>query len=232
MLRQITTIADRQDMPISSISAYAVLGQPHGLIAINWAAWSQSAPDDQPVGVTALDWQRAAETTLPLQIAPDTEAQILASAWALGAWDVTRTVLPANVEGALPPVLGGLADLARRHGLVSWSYRPMLGGPVMRIKAWARRDTTLTPILAARAGDMPLIAIPPIQPGRQVTIRLGREDTAQAQPRPPRRATGRQRAAIVAMRRRLGEGGQPLPAALTVAEASTIISDLMSRLGR
>lgn len=44
------------------------------------------------------------------------------------------------------------------------------------------------------------------------------------------RATGQQRACIVALRRRAGRAGEPLPSGLSRAEASRIIDTLRSEM--
>jgi hypothetical protein len=109
----------------------------------------------------------------------------------------------------------------------------MRNGPDIRIKAWRDRDATLN-AEAGRDGAPPACRAP-IWSWRQYrswTIRLGQDLTAPApSPRRGPRATARQRAYIVDLRRRTKlEMGAPLPAALTIAEASAMIDRLRAAL--
>ncbi|MDO5621893.1 MAG: hypothetical protein Q4G24_10530 [Paracoccus sp. (in: a-proteobacteria)] len=234
MIKTIATIADRQAMPISTITVAAPLGAAIGNIVIQWAGMqpaSANEADNLPNSVTAIEMEKPAPAIQTTTMTAATESEIIAAAWALGAWDISRTAIPAGYQGPLPPHLGDLADAARESGYVTWMFKPILGGPELRAKANAAKDASLTPIMLGRSGPAPDITIPAITPGRQHLIRLGEPVEAKARlPRPCPRATRKQRWAIICMRRKLDEAGAPLPASLTRAEASAIIADLQRRL--
>ena len=167
-------------------------------------------------------------------------------AWTDGAWDLQLSFVPALDGSALglvtavrdysacdPLLKEMLVDAAGRGRIAHWMWRPMRAGPPMRRKAHAHKDITLLAD-GGRAGPPPANLKTPDwswRKGREWTLQLG---AACAEPAPaqaaPRRATGRQRACIVALRRKLGDGPSPLPARLTIREASMMIDVLQARL--
>lgn len=130
------------------------------------------------------------------------DAEMLAAAWALGAWDLGRTEwapLPASADPSEPargitaaigspysitgvedaPSIRGL-DAARwiedcaRNGRLAWLCKPVRYGPELRRQAWIGKDRTLN----ADGGRDPKrwTAWTPVRLGRdhQTVIRLGR----------------------------------------------------------
>lgn len=196
----------------------------------------------RPSDVRCTEWTAlpAAVTALEPEHLPALHADALAEAWRDGAWDLHVSFQPPLVGPELGLVsafadFSGAPDwlelaLLRAAGagrLVRWCWRPQRGGPDIR-KRQRRPDVTLGPDFG-RAGP------PPARPEpvwrwrkpRSWTIRLGAHVEAEPAGAPEHRATPRQRAYIVALRQRTGrEVGEPLPAALSVSEASAMIERL------
>lgn len=175
----------------------------------------------------------------------DVHADAVTKAWRDGAWDIRVHALPPLAGTELMLIShrqfadGGLRDqllaAAERGSLVTWLWLPMRDGPALRRAAHAKKDRTLDKE-AGRAGPAPenlLRTKWKWTSWRDRTIRLGEwSDEHRPKPRQPRygasaRATDAQRGYIVALRRRAGREGEPLPAALTRGEASAIIDDLL-----
>lgn len=116
---------------------------------------------------------RRADTIVDLPSITDIEGAALETAWQHGAWDVTRTALPAGLRGALEPMAMRIEAIAREQGYVVWAWRPMLMAPEIRTKAWASKDTTLDSWSLGRTGAAPPVLRAAIIPGRQAIIRLG-----------------------------------------------------------
>ena len=170
---------------------------------------------DAPAGVSVLSWIKPADhyTLLPALTSP--ERNVLEAAWQWGAWDVLRTCHAPHPCLPVPPVTVEIAPLLRAQGYVAWSWRPMMRGPEIRIKAHAAKDVTLEAITYSRAGDCPDVRVPMITPGRQHVIKLGKSAAARG-PAPGTRgyippATPRQMTLLRALRREQGITGT-LPA--------------------
>ena len=116
------------------------------------------------------DWRLALQSANPDEI----DAEFLAAAWALGAWDVARTehaALPTGADPWAPQIgiahhvhqpyrvsLDGAASepmpcpvdadewvwQAARHGWLVWLCKPMRYGPAIRA-GWIAKDRTLRP---------------------------------------------------------------------------------------
>lgn len=211
--------------PISSITIIAPVGGDAGLLTMSVASGqTKNCAVDSHQGVSAALWSRMPDHAEAIAIDHLIEQQVIAAAWSAGAWDIQRVTYAAGYEGPLPPSLSGTALDMRRFGWTSWTYRPMMGGPELRQKAHGHKDSTLIPILLGRSGQPPDICTPEVRPGRMTVIRLGAPPEA---PKAPRRASGKQRAYIVALRKGTDEEGAKLPARLTMTEATGIINHLI-----
>lgn len=158
----------------------AALYDPEDVVAtICWSApCATSDPAVGPDGVSRTDWRRPPDASILIGRgrAADVEAQVLACAWALGAWDVRRTEYapldrPAEwqepryglaqrfgvggyaVDGA-PLVAGDRSPEAARRaasdGHVGWHFVPLaLASPWMQ-QRWSGKDRTLDPQTCTR----------------------------------------------------------------------------------
>ena len=206
-------------------------------------------------GVTVQRWVAPDLDVIRLDPAPIAmlHAEAIGMAWRDGAWDIAVTRHTPLAGPELGIVAGprryadadlqeALLDAAERGRLVTWLWRPMAAGTDLMRRAHQAKDLSLLPD-GSRAGAPP----PDLagvdwrrQGGCAVTIRLGQSAIspgstarrpAQRPPAPPRqgplaRATRAQRQYIIDLRHRAGRYGEPLPAALTRAEASQLIDQL------
>lgn len=218
------------DAPISSISITAPSGGDAAILSISVARFDGA--DGVPAGVDGVSMHsitRAPNYIDLIPMAHDIDGQIIASAWRMGAWDIQRVTYPAGYPGALAPDHADLAPIMRANGWTTWTYRPMMMSPEIRQKAHGARDKTLVPIMLGRDAPVPDITFPDPRPGRLHVLKLGQDPRSKPrQGRPALRATGKQRAYIVALRRGTPEQGSPLPASLTRKEASAIIDRLLA----
>ena len=230
------------------ISSHCILACRDTLAAARCTQFSGGHPDpeaaaeiDTPAGVSVRVWSStpALVREVDAQHMPGLHAQALQSAWADGAWDLRVSLLPPlagpelglltafrDWSGAPDPLLPALIRAAGGGRLAMWAWRPMRGAPLIRHKQ-TRRDMTLDADYG-RPGSPPARAEPnwAWRKSRDWVIRLGAAEGTPAGRR-ERRATPRQRACIVALRRVTGrEVGAPLPAKLTLAEASVMIDRL------
>ncbi len=227
----ITAVARRaaaMDSPISSVSITSPLVTGTALLSISWAKFDdgQCDIDDMPAGVGVRMMCRAPDSVAPLPPMVDAEGMAIGAAWAHGAWDINRTVIPAGYDGPLPPNVALIADAVREQGYVSWTWRPMLRGPEIRAKQ-KRPDLTLDKWTLGRDGAPPEVRRPPIVAGRSVLIKLGDDGTRK--PAASRRrswlATDRQRAYLQVLLRKAGED-ETLPDDLDKRSASAWIDRL------
>lgn len=234
--RALATAAETKAKPVSSVSLIAPLSHGAAWLAVSWdfkdgcGLWRQT---DVP-GVSVMGWSRMPDSMiqLPPMIAPEQAA--IAAAWAWGAWDIVRTCLGPGYQGALPEGWQPFAEDLRAQGYVIWTWRPMMGGPEIRAKAhWrsaraGKRDATLHPITLARHEACPDISPPPIRPGTQHVLTLGRNEDAGAAKQAKRvpGATAKQIGLIRALRREAGEDDWHTIPALTIRDASAWIERL------
>ena len=209
--------------------------------------------DNLPARVSAIDLEALpgiVQDTYAGNL-PELHAAALGQAWTDGAWDLAVDLLSPlhgpqlglvaagldyeSCDAALLPLLLAAAQAGR---LAMWMWRPMRNAPLTRSRAHHAKDASLEGD-GGRAGEPPAGLTSPIwtwEHSRQWVIRLGRWSEAHKPPPPkPRggapqaRATGAQRAYIVALRRRTGlELGDPLPASLGRREASAMIDRLLA----
>ena len=212
------------ERPISSVTIAVPTGAAAAVLSISVAAM-RCGGDNVAPGVSVSWCERLPNHVEALPTAPD-DMSILRAAWQSGAWDVARHCYGPGYAGPMPPSLETIHDQMRAHGWTSWSWRPMMMAPEIRQRAHAHRDLTLVPLMLGRAGEPPEIKVPPALPGTMRVIRLGIDPAAKSRPGP--RATGKQRAYIVALRRGTAEEGQPLPASLSRSAASAMIDRLIS----
>lgn len=175
---------------------------------------------------------------------PDIHDFALTSAWREGAWDL-QMVLHPPLSGAQLGIVDihrgyecasielALIAAARAGRLATWLWRPMLGGPSIRQRAHLARDITLR-ANGGRDGSPPRgpDVIWDWRGSRAWEITLGVGTTTDRPPQPSRadrRATNAQRAYIVHLRQKTRtEIGDPLPASLTISEASRMIDRLLA----
>lgn len=193
-----------------------------------------------PTGVEGMMYVAPPELVAPLRAASLDEVHDFAirSAWAAGAWDVNVTVFRplSGVEvgvvlanrdfGEAPGLAAALVAAAESGRLATWSWRPMHCAPDIRARAWKDKDPTLRHDMS-RAGNPPQDLVRPIwtwRNQRSWVLRLGRPTGLRS-----RVATGRQRAAIVAMHRHLGRRAV-VPARLGFDRASVWIDALRAEI--
>nr|WP_314075197.1 hypothetical protein [uncultured Roseococcus sp.] len=244
-------------LPISSVSILAcrdtlaagLLTRLAGAAPVEpGAAESMLDRQDLPVGISAREWTALPRMVTPIEAEhmPHLHAEALSRAWRCGAWDLQVTLHPpllgpelglvvANTdwEDCEPGLLEALIRAAESGRLATWLWRPMLGGPALRRQAHQDRDASLRPD-GSRDG-VPREVVTPNwawEGGRSWTLRLGIPSAGVEADASAPRATGRQRAYIVALRRELGRSGEPLPAKLTRPEASRIITELQEQAGQ
>jgi hypothetical protein len=156
---------------LSGVTLAAPLdGAAQAVLRITWTL-TGADPLRAPKGVTGMVQAPTQEgrTLLPPGRLSDLDAQFLAAAWGLGAWDVQRTERAPLPPGADPLMPGhGLVSLlvapyrmtgipaeeapievapwaraCARHGWVTWYCRPMWLAPEIRQRAWMAKDATL-----------------------------------------------------------------------------------------
>lgn len=194
LISSVATCVERAARPLSTVSV-VIVGDVYRLV-VRYAGMMRADADTlrTPGGKVAMAHHHNPFDAL--DIAPVSDRDIVAAAWAHGAWDVIRTTIAPGYEGSLPEiapdeqpqiaVMGGvsrdtpagltsLAAEARKRGYTTWAWRPMLYGPEMRIKAFAHRDSTLDPLTLTRGGPPPHVRIRPAKPGSQLEITLGRK---------------------------------------------------------
>lgn len=227
--QRIATAIEDINAAISSVSVTAPTGGDTAALSISVAKFGGSDMPADISGVAGRVITRAPNHVELIEVANDIDRQIISSAWHMGAWDVQRITYPAGYTGTMDPHHDDLVSAMRASGWTTWTYRPMVMAPEVRQKAWSARDTTLLPIMLGRSGPAPLAEFPAARPGHLHVLRLGRDPSAKHRTaRHALRATGKQRAYIVALRRGTPEQGSPLPANLTRKEASNIIDRLLS----
>lgn len=219
--------------PVSSISIFAPAVTGTAVAAIAWAEWEDDAAEIErlapPQGVEIMARRRVPDTILPLPSMTDAERWIVDAAWRQGAWDIVRTEIPAGYAGVLPPQT---AAIETRDGYVTWTWRPMLAAPEIRLRAAQRNpDVTICPYSSTREGCVSPGRLPPRlsgQPKRHV-IRLGRSSRQERdRPRQASRvlpATDPQKMLIAHLLRQRGEDCV-LPADLDRRAASAWIDRL------
>lgn len=226
-------VVGADDRGISSITVVAPLSHGPARLLVTWAGMDHevsTAPDTD--GITCLAWTKPADHVAPIPPLTAPEATVIQSAWAWGAWDISRTCIGPGYSGPMPWDWAG-ADELRRQGWVTWTFRPMLGGPDIRAKAHGSSDATLNPITLGRHQAMPDVRPPPIRPGSQHVIRLGRSPQtapARQEKRIPK-ATPKQIGLIRHLRRETGETSSDDPVQLNIREASAEIKRLLALQG-
>lgn len=230
--RLLAQAVDAADREVSSVSVTAPLVGGAPILSIVWAGMDDCAVDTiGGVRMTAMCRPPDHVEQLPAMLG--LEAHVIEAAWQWGAWDLARTCIGAGYAGALPPCMAGIEAAAREAGYAVWTWRPMLRGPEIRIRAHRAADVTLCPHTLGRSSGAPDACLPPIRPGRQHVLRLGRSPEAERTHRPARSrgappATARQRRAICALRREAGEPDhEALPPGLGIREASAWITRLL-----
>ena len=213
------------EWPVSSVTVTSPLMTASPLVVINWAKMINEdgvCLGNKPTGVGVMIWERAPETIRPVPPMIDTEAAVVEAAWQYGAWDIKRTAVK-GYDGPLPPYMAPIETTVRHEGYVTWTWRPMFRAPEVRIRAHGEKDKTLSRWTKGRDTSAPEYTSPPIRPGRQIVIRLGRD--RDSQPRRPTKATAKQRGYLGRLLRAAGED-DVLPTDLTMAQASRWIDKL------
>lgn len=220
--------------PVSSVSITAPTGSDRAILSISVADWAGGIAELTHATVQKMTWDRLPDHVEALPAPPDLERQVIAAAWAAGAWDIQRVIIGGGYAGALPPCVSSAHDEMRASGWTSWMYKPMMCGPEIRQKAHDRSDSTLTPILLGRGGNPPDLDFAQPRPGSVQVLQLGsspvspaREPAGKKSVPKHLRASPRQRAYIVHLRTGTPEKGKPLPASLTKGEASEMIARLI-----
>lgn len=229
----IAAAVDAADQAVSSCSVCAPLRGGRPLLVVTWAGLDCAAAErgTAGVGISGTHWRKRPDHVVQLPPMADLEATTIDAAWAWGAWDITRTCIGAGHAGALPPYMAPIEDEARAAGYVTWTWRPMLGAPEIRIRAHGRGDASLNALTLGREGPAPEVDIPTLRPGRQHILRLGSPPPQTAPTahgaRRPRLATLRQVRTICALRREAGESDHDTLPRLTIREASDWITRLL-----
>ncbi len=225
------------DRAISSVSLLAPLSHGPARLLVTWAGLdcpTRITGMIEGADITVIAWSKHPDhiTQLPPLTAP--EAAILEAAWAWGAWDIVRTCHGPGYNGALPEEWDAFAPDLRAQGWVVWTFRPMMGGPEVRLAAHRRdkrtgkADITLHPVSMGRHEAMPDVRPPPIRPGTQHIITLGTEAARRARGRVPP-STPRQIALIGHLRKEAGDDTQADPRRMTIREASAEIERLTGK---
>ena len=221
--------AAAQDSPISGVAVTSSLVTGTPLLSLTWAKFDngECPIGDLPDGVGMTMICRAPDSVIHLPAMIDTEGMAIHAAWEHGAWDISRTTVPAGYDGPLPPAMAPIAEAARTQGYVSWYWRPQLRGPDIRAKQ-KRPDVTLDKWTRGRHGPPPEVRRPPIIAGRSVVIKLGddgRRPIARDRKNQTWQATDRQRDYLRALLRGAGED-DALPDDLDLRAASAWIDRL------
>ncbi len=191
---------------LSSVTLATPLdGAAASVLVSSWQFAGGSQPGDTTPGASASVQQprRDIVVALPPQSPDALDAQYLALAWELGAWDVSRhehALLPPGADPfdpahgitaclGSPYTISGIDDDAplfdnpdgwvqacARHGWMTWRCKPMWMAPAVRQKAWLHKDKTLQPDGSRQPREKPWTPWQPvvISSNHQTVIRLGR----------------------------------------------------------